>query len=166
MKRILTAKIACHGMLRFISQTNLCIRKFFDLKRCNSLKSRQGSEILFFQLFEQAFFRRAKARRTQREARLSLTQISCRLRRQEIWVRGYLPFPWENRELRLVRPSSLGKLQKTWAVICGNAIFLVFSVFSADLDIPFSGSFSHLVKFYSYAQDFHSGCCVIVSTLA
>ena len=30
----------------------------------------------------------------------------------------------------------------------------VFS-FSADLDILFSGSFSHLVKFYSYAQDFH-----------
>ena len=52
---------------------------------------------------------------------------------------------------------SLGKLQKTWAVICGNAIFLIFSVFSADLDILFSGSFSHLVKFYSYAQDFHPG---------
>ena len=47
--------------------------------------------------------------------------------------------------------------QKTWAVICGNAIFLMFSVFSADLDILFSGSFSHLVKFYSYAQDFHAG---------
>ena len=34
-------KIACHGMLRFISQTNPCITKFLDLKRCNSLKSRQ-----------------------------------------------------------------------------------------------------------------------------
>ena len=48
-------KIACHGMLRFISQTNLCIRKFLDLKRCNSLKSRHRSEVLFFQLFEQAW---------------------------------------------------------------------------------------------------------------
>ena len=38
----------------------------------------------------------------------------------------------------------------------GNAIFLIFSVFSADLDIRFSGSFSHLAKFYSYAQDFHT----------
>ena len=142
-------------MLRFISQTNPCSRKFLDLKRCNSLKSRHRSEVLFFQLFEKAFLRRAKARRTRREARLSLTRISCRLRRQEIWVQGYLPFPLENRELRLVRAIWLGKLQKTWAVICGNAIFLMFSVFSADLDILFSGSFSHLVKFYSYAQDFH-----------
>ena len=68
-------KIACHGMLRFISQTNPCIRKFLDLKRCNSLKSKDRSEVLFFQLFEQAFLRRAKARRARREARLSLTQI-------------------------------------------------------------------------------------------
>ena len=90
MTRVLTGKIACHGMLRFISYTNLCIRKFLDLKRCNSVKSRHRSEILFFQLFEQAFFRRAQARRTRREGRLSLTQISFRLRRQEIWVRGYL----------------------------------------------------------------------------
>ena len=156
MTRVLTGKIACHGMLRFISQTNLCIRKFLDLKRCNSVKSRHRSEILFFQLFEQAFFRRTQARRTRREGRLSLTQISFRLRRQEIWVRGYLPFPWENRELRLVCAISLGKLQKTWPVICGNAIFLMLSVFSADLDILFSGSFSHLVKFYSYAQDFRA----------
>ena len=142
-------KIACHGMLRFISQTNPCIRKFLDLKRCNSLKSKHRSEVLFFQLFEQAFLRRAKARRARREALLSLTRISCRLRRQEIWVRGYLP---------LARAISLGKLQKTWAVICGNAICLIFSVFSADLDILFSSSFSHLVKFYIYAQDFHPGC--------
>ena len=146
-------------MLRFISQTNPCIKKFLDLKRCNSLKSRHRSEVLFFQLFEQAFFRRAKARRARREGRLSLRQISYRLPRQEIWVQGYLPFPWENRELRLVRAIWLGKLQKTWPVICGNAIFLIFSVFSADLDILFSGSFSHLVKFYIYAQDFHPGLC-------
>ena len=143
-------------MLRFISQTNPCSRKFLDLKRCNSLKSRHRSEVLFFQLFEKAFLRRAKARRTRREARLSLTRISCRLRRQEIWVQGYLPFPLENRELRLVRAIWLGKLQKTWAVICGNAIFLMFSVFSANLDILFSASFSHLVKFYIYAQDFRA----------
>ena len=143
-------------MLRFISQTNPCSRKFLDLKRCNSLKSRHRSEVLFFQLFEKAFLRRAKARRTRREARLSLTRISCRLRRQEIWVQGYLPFPWENRELRLVRAIWLEKLQKTWAVICGNAIFLMFSVFSANLDILFSASFSHLVKFYIYAQDFRA----------
>ena len=143
-------------MLRFISQTNPCSRKFLDLKRCNSLKSRHRSEVLFFQLFEKAFLRRAKARRTRREARLSLTRISCRLRRQEIWVQGYLPFPLENRELRLVRAIWLGKLQKTWAVICGDAIFLMFSVFSANLDILFSASFSHLVKFYIYAQDFRA----------
>ena len=143
-------------MLRFISQTNPCSRKFLDLKRCNSLKSRHRSEVLFFQLFEKAFLRRAKARRTRREARLSLTRISCRLRRQEIWVQGYLPLPLENRELRLVRAIWLGKLQKTWAVICGNAIFLMFSVFSANLDILFSASFSHLVKFYIYAQDFRA----------
>lgn len=147
MTRVLTGKIACHGMLRFISQTNLCIRKFLDLKLCNSLKSRHRSEIFFFQLFEQKFFRRAKASRTRRETRLFLTKISYRLRRHEIWVRGYLLFTWENRELGLVRAISLGKLQKTWVVFCGNAIFLIFSVFSADLDIPFSGSFSHLVKF-------------------
>ena len=78
-------------MLRFISQTNPCITKFLDLKRCNSLKSKHRSEVLFFHLFEQAFFRRAKARRARREARLSLTQISCQFRRQEIWVQGYLP---------------------------------------------------------------------------
>ena len=143
-------------MLRFISQTNPCSRKFLDLKGCNSLKSRHRSEVLFFQLFEKAFLRRAKARRTRREARLSLTRISCRLRRQEIWVQGYLPFPLENRELRLVRAIWLGKLQKTWAVICGNAIFLMFSVFSANLDILFSASFSHLFKFYIYAQDFRA----------
>ena len=143
-------------MLRFISQTNPCSRKFLDLKRCNSLKTRHRSEVLFFQLFEKAFLRRAKARRTRREARLSLTRISCRLRRQEIWVQGYLPFPLENRELRLVRAIWQGKLQKTWAVICGNAIFLMFSVFSANLDILFSASFSHLVKFYIYAQDFRA----------
>ena len=143
-------------MLRFISQTNPCSRKFLDLKRCNSLKSRHRSEVLFFQLFEKAFLRRAKARRTRREARLSLTRISCRLRRQEIWVQWYLLFPLENRELRLVRAIWLGKLQKTWAVICGNAIFLMFSVFSANLDILFSASFSHLVKFYIYAQVFRA----------
>ena len=153
-------------MLRFISQTNLCIRKFLDLKRCNSLKSRHRSEILFFQLFEQAFFRRAKARRARREAWLSLTQISCRLRRQEIWVQGYLPFPWENRELRLVRAIWLGELQKTWAMICGNAIFLIFQafqliwIFYLAVRSPTSSNFIVMHKISTRVF------CVMVSTLA
>ena len=47
-------------------------------------------------------------------------------------------------------PTLFWKLQKIWAVICGDAIFLRFSVCSADLDILCSGSFSHLVKFCSF----------------
>lgn len=111
MTRVLTRKIGCHGMLRFISQTNLCIRKFLDLKRCNSLKSRHRSEILFFQLFEQAFFRRAKARRTQCEARLSLTHLLSSSSTRDLGTRvltismgkpgiafGFRHFAWETSE--------------------------------------------------------------------
>ena len=43
---------------------------------------------------------------------------------------GYLPFTWENRkfqvENQMVRTIPFGKLQKIWAVIWGDAIFLLF----------------------------------------
>ena len=56
-----------------------------------------------------------------------------------------------------------GKLQKICAVICGDAIFLLFLVCLAELDIPCSRTFSRHVKFYSfiyvYAQDFPGGLC-------
>ena len=99
-------------MLRFISQTNPCIRKFLDLKRCNSLKSKHRSEVLFFQLFERAFLRRAKARRAPREERLSLTQISCRFRRQEIWVQGYLHFHGKTGNCVWLAPFGVGNFRK------------------------------------------------------
>ena len=53
-------------------------------------------------------------------------------------------------EDQIVRAIWFGKFQKIWAVICGDAIFLLFSVCSADLDILSSSSFSHLVKFNSF----------------
>ena len=60
----------------------------------------------------------------------------------------------KNRKFRLedqmVRAIPLGKFQEIWAVIWGNAIFLPFLVFSADLEILCSGFFSHHVKFYSF----------------
>ena len=78
-------------------------------------------------------------------------------------------FTWKNRkfqfEKQVVRAiNDFGKLQKIWAVICGDAIFLLFLVCSAELDIPCSRTFSRHVKFYSfiyvYAQDFHPrGLC-------
>ena len=52
-----------------------------------------------------------------------------------------------------------GKLKEISAVIWGDLIFLLFLVWSADLDIPCSGLFFNRVKFYIfnqvYAQDFH-----------
>ena len=43
---------------------------------------------------------------------------------------GYLPFTRENRKFQLedqmVRAIPFGKLQKIWALICGDAIFLLF----------------------------------------
>ena len=56
---------------------------------------------------------------------------------------------WENRkfwlENQMVRGIPFGKLQKIWAVTWCDVIF-----FSFDLDIICDGSFSHLVKFYSF----------------
>ena len=43
-----------------------------------------------------------------------------------------------------------GKLLKIWAVIRGNAIFLLFLVCSAELVVLCNVSFSHQVKFYSF----------------
>ena len=51
---------------------------------------------------------------------------------------GELLFKWKNRILRLenqmVRAIPFGKLSKIWAVILGNAVFLPFSVCSANLE--------------------------------
>ena len=45
-------------------------------------------------------------------------------------VLGYLPFRRENRKFQLddqmVRAIPFGKLHKIWALICGDAIFLLF----------------------------------------
>ena len=60
---------------------------------------------------------------------------------------GKPEIPIEN---QMVHANLFGKLHKIWAVICGNAIFLFFSVCLADLDVLCSGSFSQLAKFYSF----------------
>ena len=57
---------------------------------------------------------------------------------------GKPEIPVEN---QMVHAIPFGKPQKIWALICGDVIFLFFSVCSADLDILCSGSFSTLVKF-------------------
>ena len=51
----------------------------------------------------------------------------------------------------MVRAIPFGKLQKLWAVFCDDVIFLLFLVWLADLDIVFSESSSHHVKFYSFS---------------
>ena len=48
-------------------------------------------------------------------------------------------------ENQMVHAIPFGKLRKTWALISGNAVFLL-----SDLDILSSGPFSHHVKFYSF----------------
>ena len=51
----------------------------------------------------------------------------------------------------MVRAISFGNLQKMWAVICSDAIFLLVLVCSADFYILCSGLFSlRHVKFYSF----------------
>jgi len=64
---------------------------------------------------------------------------------------GYLPFTWENRkfqfENQMVRAIPFGKLQKIWAVIWGHAIFLLFQVSLADVDIVYSDSLFRNVAF-------------------
>ena len=73
---------------------------------------------------------------------------------ESIQVLGYLPFTWKNRKFRLesqiVRATSFGKLQKIWTVIREDAIFLLFLVCSADVDILCGVLFSHHVRFYSF----------------
>ena len=51
-------------------------------------------------------------------------------------------------ENQMVHAILFGKLQKIWAVISGNAIFLLFLVCSTDLDN--SGLFSYHLKYYSF----------------
>ena len=60
---------------------------------------------------------------------------------------GKPEIPVEN---QMVHAILFGKRHKIWGVICGDAIFLFFSVCSADLDVLCSGSFSRQVKFYSF----------------
>jgi len=47
----------------------------------------------------------------------------------------------------MVRAIPFGKLLKMWAVICGDAIFLLFQVSLADVDILYSDSLSRNVAF-------------------
>ena len=56
-------------------------------------------------------------------------------------------------ENQMVRDISLGKVQKILAAILGDAIFHVFLVCSANLDIFCGDLFSHRFKL----QDFHAG---------
>ena len=68
---------------------------------------------------------------------------------------AYSPFTWKNQifwlENQMVRAISFGNLQKMWAVICSDAIFLLVLVCSADFYILCSGLFSlRHVKFYSF----------------
>ena len=64
---------------------------------------------------------------------------------------GYLHLHRENRKFQLenqmVSSFPFGNLQKIWAVICRDAIFLLLLACSADFDILRSGSFTHHVKF-------------------
>ena len=66
----------------------------------------------------------------------------------------YLAFTLENWKFQLKKQKfcaiPFGKVQETWAVIWGDAVFLLFLVCSADLDLCFfySGFFSYPVKFY------------------
>ena len=50
----------------------------------------------------------------------------------------------------MVRTISFGKYQKIWAMILGDSIFLLYVVYSTDLNIYCSGSFSHQVRFHSF----------------
>ena len=48
-----------------------------------------------------------------------------------------------------------GKLKEISAVIWGDLIFLLFLVWSADLDIPCSGLFFNRVKFCTFIKFMH-----------
>jgi len=64
---------------------------------------------------------------------------------------GYLPFTWENRKFQvdnqMVRGIPFGKLEKLLGVFWGDAIFLLFQVSQADLDVFYSHFLSHNVGF-------------------
>ena len=64
---------------------------------------------------------------------------------------GCLPFTRENRKVQLenqmVDAIPFGKLQKIWAVIGGDAIFLLFEVSLADVDIFYSDFLSRNTAF-------------------
>ena len=47
----------------------------------------------------------------------------------------------------MVRAIPFGKLQKIWAVIRGDVIFLLFEVSLADVDIFYNNSLSHNLAF-------------------
>ena len=47
----------------------------------------------------------------------------------------------------MVRAIPFGKLEKIWAVIWGDAIFLLFEVSLADVDIFYSDSLSRNLAF-------------------
>ena len=82
-----------------------------------------------------------------------VTQSQSQLVRTGV-VYCFLPFSWENRKFRIknqmVCPIPFWKLQKIWAVIWGDAVFLLFLVCSAYLEILCRGSLSHHVKFKSF----------------
>ena len=50
----------------------------------------------------------------------------------------------------MIHATLFGKLLKIWAVIRGNAVFLLFLVCSAELVVLCNASFSHQVQFYSF----------------
>ena len=64
---------------------------------------------------------------------------------------GYLPFTWENWKFQLedqmVRAIPFGKLQKIWALICGDAIFLLFKVSRPGMDRLFCNFLPHNIAF-------------------
>ena len=58
----------------------------------------------------------------------------------------------------MVRAIPFGKLQKIWAEIWGDAIFVLFYIILADVDISYSDThsrnFAILKLFYVYAWNF------------
>ena len=68
-----------------------------------------------------------------------------------VLVKGYLPFTREIRKFQLenqmIHAIPFGKLQKTWAVIWGDTIFLLFKVSLADVDIFYSDTHSRNFAF-------------------
>ena len=78
------------------------------------------------------------------------TGIQCLILKLSEEVYEYLPFTCKIQkfwlENQMFQAILFGRIRKTWAVIWGYAIFLLFVVCSADLDVH-CGLFSHPVKF-------------------